>query len=185
LTLGYTCPAGMTIGFNKCSVAYTVQVPRNTSVEVEDDSGRVTLTGIGGTVDASVSSGDIFGTDLGGSQVTLLADSGRIQLNGVDGSLQARASSGDIQADDLRGAKVSANADSGQVRLKFATAPTNVDVRVSSGNIRLWLPNGQSYAVDASVDSGSKSIGVPQDVNSPHKINAAADGGNVTISPAE
>jgi DUF4097 and DUF4098 domain-containing protein YvlB len=166
-------------------VAYTVQIPRNTSVEVEDDSGRITLTGISGTVDANVSSGAIVGTDLRGSQVTLLVDSGQIRLNGVAGNVQARASSGDIQGEDLRGAKISANADSGQVRLKFATAPTDVDVRASSGNVQLWLPGGQSYAVDASVDSGSKSIGVPMDPASPHKIKAATDSGNVTISPAE
>jgi hypothetical protein len=183
LTLGYTCPDGITIGSNGCSVAYTVQVPRGTSVEVQDDSGKITLSGIGGTVDASVSSGAIIGTDLRG-QVTLRADSGQIRLKGVTGSLQAKASSGDIDGEDLRGGKVSAVADSGQVRLKFAAVPADVDAKASSGNIQLWLPSGQSYAVEATADSGHKDITVPTNPASPHKIKAVADSGNVTINPA-
>jgi hypothetical protein len=184
LTLGYKCRGGITIGFNRCSVAYTVQVPRSMSVEVHNDSGQVTLNGIGGNVDASASSGDITGTDLRGGQVTLRADSGQIRLTGVTGSVRASASSGSIRGEDLRGAKVIANADSGQVSLRFTAVPTDVRVEASSGNIMLWLPGGQSYAVDATADSGNRSIRVPTDLASPRKIKAIADSGNVIINAA-
>jgi DUF4097 and DUF4098 domain-containing protein YvlB len=183
LTLGYECPGGITIGINNCSVGYKVQVPRGTSVEVADSSGTITLVGIGGTVDASASSGNIIGTDLRGAQVTLNADSGQIRLQDVVGSLQAKASSGDIDGEGLRGGKVSAEADSGHVSLKFAAVPANVDVKASSGDIRLWLPGRQSYAVDATADSGAKDVGVSTDPGSPHKVKATADSGNVTITP--
>ncbi|MDX6429484.1 MAG: hypothetical protein QOE54_1850 [Streptosporangiaceae bacterium] len=183
LTLGYHCPDGLTIGFNRCSVAYTIQVPRGTSVEVANDSGKTTLSGIGGEVNASVSSGDIIGTDLRGSQVTLDADSGQIRLKGVAGSVRAKASSGDIEGEDLRGT-VRATADSGNVNLRFTAVPSDVQVTASSGNILLRLPAGQSYAVNASADSGDKHIDVPTDPASQHKIRAIADSGNVIISPA-
>jgi hypothetical protein len=185
LAVGYRCPDGFTIGFNRCSVAYTIQVPRGTSVDVVNDSGKITMSGIGGDVSASVSSGDFIGTDLRGSQVTVNADSGNIRLTGVAGSVRASASSGNISGENLRGGRVNADADSGNVTLRFAAVPSDVQAKASSGNILLWLPGGQSYAVNASVDSGNKNIDVPTDPASPHKIRAIADSGNVNVSPAD
>jgi hypothetical protein len=49
----------------------------------------------------------------------------------------------------------------------------------------LWLPGGQSYAVDATADSGNRSIRVPNDLTSQHKIKATAHSGNVIINPAD
>ncbi|MGI8328963.1 DUF4097 family beta strand repeat-containing protein [Actinomadura scrupuli] len=185
LALGYRCPDGLTIGFNRCSVSYTIQVPRGISVDVNNDSGRITMSGIGGDVNASVSSGDFTGTDLRGNQVTVDADSGNIRLVGVAGSVRASASSGNIYGENLRGGKLNADADSGNVTLKFAAVPSDVMTKASSGNIRLWLPGGQSYAVNASVDSGNKNIDVPTDPASPHRIRAIADSGNVSVIPAD
>ena len=59
LTVSYTCPAEIV-----CSVSYQVQVPRGVAVSVSTDAGAVTLTSLGGTLNAHASAGLITADDL-------------------------------------------------------------------------------------------------------------------------
>jgi Putative adhesin len=163
LSLKYSCPGGLVIGNNECSVDYQVQVPRATPVRVVDGSGNVTLHGLTGALNLQANSGDVTGGDLTGA-VQVTVDSGSITLNG------------------LTGTGVAAQANSGDITLAFTRAPGSVTAGVDSGSVRIALPGDQRYAVDARVDSGTRTVDVTQDPAAPHHVRATAGSGDVTVT---
>lgn len=186
LVLRYQCPDKFTIGFSRCSIRYQIQVPRALALKVKADSGNLSLRGLSGQIDANIDSGGVKGTGLDGANVTARVDSGGIELAGT-GSANVKADSGSIDLRDLKGRQVVALADSGNVRLRFATAPDSVVARADSGNVRIWLPaaHNEKYALTTHADSGSVDRNtIVDDPQSPHRIKATADSGNVTLIPA-
>jgi Putative adhesin len=77
LTLSYTCPSGINVN---CSVSYVVKVPRRIAVQIDDQVGAVTLTGLAGKLDVTSSTGGIDATGLSNEAVTARASSGTITL---------------------------------------------------------------------------------------------------------
>jgi hypothetical protein len=73
LTVTYKCPAQLV-----CGVAYVIQVPRDTAVQVTAGAGSIRLTGLAGSVSAKADVGYLTATDLAGDQVSLTTDVGGI-----------------------------------------------------------------------------------------------------------
>lgn len=184
LSLGYTCPGGLTIGDNTCSVSYRVQVPRALALQLKDGSGNLTLRSLRGDVQAHLGSGDVQADDLGGGRGVLGTDAGNIRVAGAAGPLEARTASGDLTLTGLRSGNVRARSDSGNVRLGFAAVPATVDAGSASGDVHVALPPGQSYAVDATTASGTSRVDVQNAPASPHKIRAHTSSGNVEVTGA-
>ena len=186
LTLGYTCPRGINIGFSRCNVDYRIEVPRALKVDVNNDSGSLTLTGLAGAISAHADSGRISLTDFRGSQATLGADSGMIEINGTTGAaLDLRASSGAVRAEGLKGGKVTAEVDSGSLRADFSTPPSLVDISVDSGSVHLGLPTTVAYNLDTKASSGSDNVdhAIESDTRSPNLIKVRTDSGSISIDP--
>lgn len=78
LTLSYACPGGFDI--NACSVTYVVKVPRRLAVQIDDEVGGTTLTGLAGQLTLTSSTGDIDATGLTSATVTARASVGTITL---------------------------------------------------------------------------------------------------------
>lgn len=78
LALSYTCP-GVFDG-DSCSVTYVVKVPRRLAVQIDDQVGSTTLTGLAGQLTLTSSSGDIDATGLTSATVTARANAGMITL---------------------------------------------------------------------------------------------------------
>ncbi|GAA4915521.1 putative adhesin [Stackebrandtia albiflava] len=125
-----------------CSIDYRIEVPADTVVELEVDSGNIVVEGI--TADLNLS-----------------ADSGNIDLENVTGRLDLSADSGDLRGDDLASTDVTFDVDSGDVELGFVEPPANIAGEADSGSVTLVVPDdGAPYRVDATVDSGSSQVEV-------------------------
>lgn len=79
LTLGYTCPSGFP-HINSCGVTYVVKVPRHIAVQIDDEVGRTTLSGLAGPLTLNSSTGDIDAAGLTSGAVTARASAGTITL---------------------------------------------------------------------------------------------------------
>lgn len=77
LTLSYTCPSGINVS---CSVSYLVKVPRRIAVQIDDNVGAVTLTGLAGQLTVTSGAGNIDATDLASDVVTARSNAGTITL---------------------------------------------------------------------------------------------------------
>jgi hypothetical protein len=78
LTLSYTCPGVFDV--NSCSVTYMVKIPRRLTVQIDDQVGSTTLTGLAGPLILTSSSGNIDATGLTSATVTARANAGTITL---------------------------------------------------------------------------------------------------------
>jgi hypothetical protein len=78
LGLSYTCPGVFDV--NSCSVTYLVKVPRRLAVQIDDNVGSTTLTGLAGQLTVTSSTGNINATGLTSATVTVHANAGTINL---------------------------------------------------------------------------------------------------------
>ncbi len=78
LALSYTCPGVFDV--NSCSVTYVVKVPRGLAVQIDDNVGSTTLTGLAGQLTLTSSTGNIDATGLTSTAVRAHANAGTITL---------------------------------------------------------------------------------------------------------
>jgi hypothetical protein len=149
-------------GSDGCSVDYDVTVPAGTVAEAQTSSGDILVKDIGGALQLSTGSGDIT-VHNAQMRTTMSTESGR------------------ISADGIRGSDVSATSQSGDVTLAFAAAPHGVTAQTASGNVTVTLPTGDAYQVDASTDSGQRSVTVAVDAASTRHVTAKTNSGDVTV----
>jgi hypothetical protein len=148
-----------------CQVRYTIEVPNTLPVSVRAEGG-IEVTDMTGGVEAS-------------------SDSSPITLARVDGDLVLDADQGSITAGGIRSARVSANADQGRISLAFAESPNTVTAEADQGSIDIVLPKTDlAYATDLDADDGDVTDLVDRDLDSPRRIVAHADQGDVTLTYA-
>ncbi len=78
LALSYACPGVFDV--NSCSVTYVVKVPRRLAVQIDDNVGSTTLTGLAGQLTITSSTGNIDATGLTSTTVAVHANAGPITL---------------------------------------------------------------------------------------------------------
>lgn len=117
------------------------------------------------------------------TEVRVETTSGDITIAGLTGAIHVQSTSGDIMGRGLASAVVAATATSGDVELVFREAPRQVDVEVTSGSIRIALPNdGSRYEVITRTSSGDVVNDVGSDPHSAARIVATATSGDVEIT---
>jgi hypothetical protein len=116
--------------------------------------------------------------------VEVRADAGTVTVTGLSGDLRVTADAGTVHATDLGSAHTTIQADAGTVTLRYRTTPSTVDAKADAGNIEIWVPGDQSYAVDATADAGDRTVAVPVAAGSTHRITAHSDAGSVRIHGA-
>jgi Toastrack DUF4097 len=177
--------AGSTLNLNTdcglhCSASYEVRVSRGVRVTGSNDSGNVTMRGVS-EVDVQVNSGTIT-VDGATGTVAVRADSGNIDMSDVAGMVRATVSSGNIEGRNLRGGQTILETDSGNIDI---SVPGTGDLTASadSGNVRVRLPN-RCCRIITSADSGNVDVKVQQDAESTHLVELKADSGNIEVRAA-
>jgi DUF4097 and DUF4098 domain-containing protein YvlB len=151
-------------GLNRrCQVDYRIEVPAGTTVTVNADAGQVTVTGIS-------------------AAVKVTADAGAVQLTDVTGAIEVTAGAGSVRGTGLAG-PTTVDSDAGSVDLAYVKVPTSVNVTSDAGKVTVRLPAG-SYAVDAQVSAGRRTVDVTNDPSSPNKITVKSSAGSVEVIPA-
>ncbi|MFJ8040859.1 DUF4097 family beta strand repeat-containing protein [Kitasatospora sp. NPDC096147] len=116
-----------------------------------------------------------------GTQVRVKAGTGDVALTGLTGQLWAEAATGGVRAERIGAQKVELKAGTGDVSAAFAVAPEEVKATAGTGTVRLELPKGEEYAVDAKAVTGAVRVDVPQRTAAERKVVARAGTGDVTV----
>jgi DUF4097 and DUF4098 domain-containing protein YvlB len=153
-------------------VDYKVWVPEQAAVEIKSVSGDVHVAPIGGAAkigsvsgnvelggaagaDVDLVSGDLTVSNIAGD-VFLKTVSGDIDATGVKGSVEVEAVSGDIKLLDISEAQtVEAKSVSGNITYTGAIKPGGrYEIKAHSGDIRMTIPAGSSFELEANTFSG-------------------------------
>ncbi|MFI8457371.1 DUF4097 family beta strand repeat-containing protein [Kitasatospora sp. NPDC085464] len=119
-----------------------------------------------------------------GTKVRVKETNGGIRLTGLAGDAEADVKNGGVDASGLSSAQVKLTAVNGGVRADFAAAPTKVEATTSNGGVRVKVPTGEAYAVDAHASVGGVDVGLPSQPGAARSITARAETGGVTVSGA-
>lgn len=143
-----------------CSVRLAVTVPADIPVKVTTRSGRIAVSGLGGTVDTE-------------------ADSGQVEIVGLRGALRAKIGSGHLHATGLASPQAEIRVGSGRAVATFVTPPDEVTARVGSGHLTLTVPEATRFKVRC--EAGSGRCEVPdalRDATSPRSLDIEAGVGH-------
>jgi hypothetical protein len=139
LTISSRCP-DQVIG--SCRASYRLAVPDNVPLEIQTQSGSVSLTGVRSTVTVNTGSGPIVASGFCGFQLRATSDSGNIRtLSECSAdSLELRSREGDVRAVVPTGRyQIDAQSDSGAVRVRGLTntpeAPFQIQALSTSGDV--------------------------------------------------
>ncbi|MFD8982726.1 hypothetical protein [Streptomyces sp. NPDC059564] len=143
-----------------CSVRLAVTVPTGIPVKVSGTSGRISVSGLEGTVDADVRTGSLT-------------------LDGLRGALRANVGSGVLNATGLACRVAVVRAGAGLADVRFLTPPDRVSASVGSGRLDLTLPTDTGYRVTSRVGAGRCEVAdTLRDPSSPRTLDLAADSGS-------
>lgn len=143
LTLSYTCPGGV-LDVKVCAVTYVVKVPRRIAVQIDDEVGVTTLTGLAGRLTLTASTGNIDATGLTSGEVTARASAGSITLR-----FTAPPTTVDAQAE----------VGSVTVRLPAGTAyAVDAGSEVGSAEVTVQRDPGSAHRVAAHSEVGSVTV---------------------------
>lgn len=179
----------------RCSVDYTVQVPRGSAVSGRVSAGAASLTGVGevelrdsaGDITVTEAAGDVRADSSAGSvrvskvngMVTAQSSAGSVEVSDVSGVVTMRSSAGDVLGSALRGNRTSARSSGGKITLDLPVAQ-DVVADSSAGGIELTVPSG-SYRVRAKSSAGGTQLGVPNDPNGTHLLDLRSSAGGIVV----
>jgi hypothetical protein len=173
------------------SIAYTVDLPRESTVTSASVSGSISIQNVRGPVQAVSVSGTIRAQDIGGDaklastsgsveaekcgdDVRATSISGTVTVSDVKGDVVAHSVSGSVEVNNP-GGRVDAHTSSGSVEVRGGNA--DVKAHSSSGSVTVrGNPSGNSYW-DLKTSSGTVGIAVPS--NSSFHLSANAVSGQI------
>jgi putative adhesin len=163
------------------SISYELNVPAESKLRAESDSGGQTVEGIHGPVDANSGSGSQRFANIGG-EVGARAGSGEIELNSISGSVHATAGRGTIRAIGIAGG-LTASSGSGSLHAQGQTT-SEWRLRSGSGNVTAERPKGAAFDLIARSSSGH--METSHELNGEGTINRSklfgkANGGGVLV----
>jgi hypothetical protein len=118
---------------------------------------------------------------LAAAQVT--TQSGSVAVHGLAGALDVTSDAASVTGDGLSSSRTTVATKAGFVKLTYQSAPAESTVSTDAGAVELKVPGGPSYAVKITKRLGVDNVTVPQNANSPRKINIRTNVGAVTVSP--
>lgn len=153
------------------------------SIELDSGGGDITAAATAGEFRAYSESGDISLSGNTGS-VDLSSSGGDIRALLVQGSFKAISDSGDVYYEGADG-EVSVYSASGDCAVQYRGKNRGLDIRTSSGDISLTIPEGFAAKIDCTTGSGVITTGFPSATvfaKSATKYEAALNGGGGEIT---
>jgi DUF4097 and DUF4098 domain-containing protein YvlB len=173
------------------AITYSIEVPRETTVNSARVSGGQSVRGVRGPVQAESVSGSVSGQDIGrevrlssvsgavtaencGDDVRAASVSGSVTVSNARGDVVAHSVSGNVEVRNP-GGRVEANSSSGSVNVRDANG--DVKAHASAGRVTVQgNPSGNSYW-DLKTASGPVDIAVPS--NASFHLSASAVSGQI------
>jgi hypothetical protein len=126
-------------GFGSPEIEYRVELPAQSNANLRTSGGSISVSGLGGDVEARTSGGSLHLVRIAGS---------------VDGS----TSGGNVSLEDSHG-KATLRTSGGSIDVEGAL--NALDAATSGGNIRIGLAPGKGFDIDARTSGGSVSCDFP------------------------
>ncbi|GAA4292464.1 DUF4097 family beta strand repeat-containing protein [Streptomyces venetus] len=161
-----------------CSAKHRVEVPRGTTVKVEDGDGSVRARGFRDPLSIRTGDGSVRVTDTTGP-VDLRTGDGSIRVADTTGPLSMRTGDGSVRA-DVSSRDVRTRTGDGSVRLELGVVPDRVESRSGDGSVTIALPEA-AYRVTTETGDGGVEVSVPRDETSSHVVSAHTGDGKVTV----
>ena len=171
--------SGISSWFNwggKGSLRYEIEVPRETSIDIDTSGGSIEVEAVHGDARLDTSGGAISVHDLGGE---LVADTsgGSISIDTVDGDVNADTSGGSIRISDVNG-NVRADTSGGSIQISGVSGDLEADT--SGGSIRISDAGGE---VVADTSGGSVEVSFVPGNDRGGSISASGGGIRVALDP--
>jgi len=126
---------------------------------VKVDHGGAKIREVKGALTAQASHNDVELEDVGGP-AEVVVEHGGLRAKGVDKGVKVKASGADVELDDVRGA-VDIELDRGSVHVSLGgTLSDPIDVRARNGGIRLEVPAGSRFELQAEARRGDVEVDV-------------------------
>ncbi len=136
------------------SVNLEIRLPRDLSVELTSDNGRLDVEGVQGAVDARSSNGAAVLSDIIGD-VYVATSNAKVFCSHICGHLVARSRNGKIELEDHHGS-IDASTSNGSIRASVSEmGDEGIQLATSNGPIVLALPDEIDCEVDVRVDNGT------------------------------
>jgi DUF4097 and DUF4098 domain-containing protein YvlB len=185
------------------SVDYKVWVPDQAAVEIKSVSGDVVVAALGGKAKIDSVSGNVTLGGAAGAEIKLT--SGDLRVENIAGDAFIKAVSGDITVTKIAGS-VEADAVSGDIELRDVSEAQSVDIKTVSGNViyigsvkaggryvlnafsgdvRMTIPAGAAFDLEANTFSGSIDTDFEITVSgkiSPKELRGTVGKGGATIT---
>lgn len=141
------------------SVDFTVTVPEKTEVQVNSETGDLSLEGTSGPVDLNTSFGAIEVTNVKNGAVKVTSRNGRIQARGVQAGSQPvelRSDFGDVSLATAAGGTLTIQTNNGTVSLENVKASGKVDLHSDFG--RIEYKSGSSTELQIQNQNGEVAV---------------------------
>ena len=160
LELHGSCPV---IGSMWCRVTYRIEVPRDLTIEVDADDGRVGVSNVDG-------------------DLRIESDNGSIELSDISGRITVDSDNGRISGRNLISSVTNAGSSNGSIELSYSEPPDTVTASGDNGSVEVVVPDIDiGYDVTADTSNGGEDILVTNNPDSPHKITLETDNGSITV----
>jgi DUF4097 and DUF4098 domain-containing protein YvlB len=157
-------------------IDYQITVPRATTGNVLNRSGRIEIEHLAGPVDIESRSGRVSVRNIKGN-LTIVSRSGLVQADEIGGSVQIESRSGAVRVSDCKGSAtiesrsgmtqvedvggaLKVDSRSGLVRYEGAVK-ADVQISVTSGSVRMALERDSVFYLDAESAHGSVRSDMP------------------------
>lgn len=148
--------------------------------EVVGDTLRITVR-CPEAADGGQSAVDIMATLPAGGTVETAVGTGDITIDGLAGQQSLTTAAGDVLGIGLRADRVEARSSAGEITLRFAVAPSRVQVSGVAGDVQVVLPDGDAYVVEGGSETGEVMVTVAQDAAAGRRITASTGSGDVMV----
>ncbi|WP_433463869.1 DUF4097 family beta strand repeat-containing protein [Spirillospora sp. CA-128828] len=158
---------------------------RASVVTISSRDGSVRVSGRATTANLHSDNGSIDASGLTADLLKAGSRDGRIEVGGRVVFADLDTDNGSIDARGLTADRITAKTRDGGIMLSLDAPPSNVQATTDNGSIRLLLPSGEGYAIDASTDNGAKRIdpAVHQDSQSKRHIKLSTRDGSISVAP--
>ncbi|MBI1731704.1 MAG: DUF4097 family beta strand repeat protein [Gammaproteobacteria bacterium] len=152
----------------------TVQVPRNSTVELETVSASQNVGDVSGSVQLESVSGDVVATNIGGG-AELTSVSGKITLSGGSGEVRVDSVSGDVTA-DMAAERLWVDSVSGDVTVNNAGTLKRLEASTVSGDLHVRTALGADADVSLESVSGDVELALRGDPNADFSLETGPGG---------
>jgi hypothetical protein len=182
------------------NVEYTIQVPREYSLDLHTSGGDLDVNTLKGSIRGGTSGGNITLGSIEG-KVMMETSGGEIQVDKVSGDVKLETSGGNLRIGNVKGVvdvgtsggnielgevqgKVRAETSGGNIRIKVTGANEGIFAETSGGNIEIMISKTVGADLDAATSGGEVECGLPMTVQgkiSESQVRGTINGGGKKI----